>query len=198
MILEFLAFHAISRAVDDTSEVRMQHLRASKAVELIRTIEHADPNSPVSLSADDRKGVVIVKGSSRAIQDAKNLLALFDVERVHVPISLSIHSNIEKIDYSVTAQILNQQQWTSSDSDTGVSVGVCPRVNADGSVTVYMVLGMVKQEPELKMVYRFKRGEKHTFALDSFRKSNEENLPTLKEKEHLAPDVEVTIIVPNA
>jgi|GEM_PF-1536190 len=196
MIVTFLVWHAISKLNDDTAEVAIQHLRASKAVEMIRTIEHADPHNPITLTADDRKGVVLVKGSKQAVQDAKGLLALFDVERVHVPIGLSIHSSIEKVDYAVTASILNQQEWTTSDSETGASVGISPRVNADGSVTLYIVLGMVKQEPELKMVYRIKRGEKHTFGLDSFQKINADSLPTLKEKEHMASDVEVTISIP--
>jgi len=196
MIVTFLVWHAISKLNDDTAEVAIQHLRASKAVEMIRTIEHADPHNPITLTADDRKGVVLVKGSKQAVQDAKGLLALFDVERVHVPIGLSIHSSIEKVDYAVTASILNQQEWTTSDSETGASVGISPRVNADGSVTLYIVLGMVKQEPELKMVYRIKRGEKHTFGLDSFQKINADSLPTLNEKEHMASDVEVTISIP--
>ncbi len=186
--------HAVGVFQADSAEIPIHHMRASKALAFMQKLETADPNKPVSMVADDAKGLIIAKGNPDGIKDIRSVVNLIDVARRKVPIQVTISSEIEKISYDASATVLNTQAWSTSDSDTGVTAYIQPRINDDSTVTLYLALGTVIGKPELRMVYRMKPGESKTFSVDrigiDLRKDAEKSS---SEKHGLVPDLKVKI-----
>ena len=153
-----LAVHLLTAQKAESVEIPILHSRASKVLAKILPLTTTDSDLKVSLSADDPKGVIVAKGSANNIETIKTYLGLFDVERAKVSFKLTVESNEDKQSYEVSARILNNQEWKSSDSDTGISVSLTPRTTDDGTVTMFMA-SSTKDVAVSKVVFRLKHGE---------------------------------------
>ena len=62
--------------------------------------------------------------------------------------------------------ILNQQEWKTSDGDTGITCSITPRINDDGTTTFFAEFGNGKPT-STKVVFRMKSGASESFSIGS-------------------------------
>ncbi len=166
MIFTFLPPPQVNTLKSDTVSIPVLHCRASKALERVMPLVSSDTSFHVDLTADDVTGEIRAKGPTDQIRTIRQYIALFDVERRTVSFKLKIQSRIDKINYEVSAKILNMQEWKTSDSDTGIAVGITPRINDGGTVTMAINFS----RPGIKinqMVLRLMAGSHATLSVDS-------------------------------
>ena len=144
----------------DHAELKIQFNRPSKILDKIETLTNAN------IKADDAHGLLIFDGSAEDIKQAQVYAAMFDVHRRRIGVSVTVESEEDKITYQVSAKLLNNQMWETSDGDTGVSVTVQPRINNDNTVTLYLNYGIGKTKPR-QVVVRVKTGALQTFSVGS-------------------------------
>ncbi|MDR3692817.1 MAG: hypothetical protein P4L46_25785 [Fimbriimonas sp.] len=151
----------------DSGVIPVNHMRASKALAFVQSLGSSDNSREVSLSADDVRGVILAKGDKDGIKDIRSCVQLIDVARRKVSFTVDVESKIDKESYELSAAILNSQEWRTSDTDTGISLAVTPRVNADATVTMALNCqsGHVKLE---RIVFRLKIGQKVTIGLGDY------------------------------
>lgn len=128
----FFALHALHALQSDVTAIPVQHMRASK---MLATIKRLQPDD-ATVTADDARGVILVKGSLADAKEMLQCISIFDVIRRPVSIAVMVDSRADKMAFETSATILNGQQWSISDKETGLSIGVTPRINDDATVTV--------------------------------------------------------------
>ncbi len=131
----FAAFMALKAQAVNSVEIRVQHFRPSKMLSLMRILDQSWPG----VTADDRRGVLVVKGNSYSLKSARDKVSRLDVPRIPIGVRLWINSPGDKVSYESTSVLLSQQTWKTGDDETGVSLDITPRVNEDGTVTVLIV-----------------------------------------------------------
>jgi hypothetical protein len=94
----------------------------------------------LAVTADDYHGVLRVSGTPAAIQSLKSAVGLFDIEPASLHLQIQIDSPADKSGYEVSARIHNDQMWKTSDSTTDLTIGLKPRINDDGTVTIFTIL----------------------------------------------------------
>jgi type II secretory pathway component GspD/PulD (secretin) len=133
--------------------VKVDYTRPSKIVETLRTGNLF--SSETKVQADDVKSVVIIDGSQEDVAQLKTYVNIFDVLPRRVSVSVKVESPLDKISYQATANIRNQQEWRTSDDETGISIAIRPRINDDNTVTLMVELGK-PGIPTIKTVFREK------------------------------------------
>ena len=154
-----LAFTTIGVHQTDTTTIPVRHQRASKLMAAIKPLE--EPG--VTLTADDTKGIITVKGKPDQMKATRSYVELFDVARRRLTVKLSVQSEDDKTSYEVSANILNMQEWETSDKEIGLSVSVVPRINADGTITL-AVQFLWPNSSLVKSIYRVKQGETVSYS----------------------------------
>jgi len=164
MLVYLFIAHALSFGQSDSAEIPIHHMRASKALAIVKRIGTADPNELVTLSTDDAKGTILAKGNTRGIGWVRSYVELVDVARRQVSFSVSIDSEVDKQSYEVSAKILNDQEWKTSDGDTGVVLSLRPRVNDDGTTTFFGKFE-ANLEKATQVVFRLRSGASTTLSI---------------------------------
>ena len=88
------------------------------------------------VKADDIKGVLVATGDPGAISELKARASLFDVQPRKVDLHIWLSSAVDKVDLELQAEVLNNETWSSTDSDTGIEISATPRINDDDTITV--------------------------------------------------------------
>jgi len=157
--------HAVYDQSAEPVEVKIHHMRASKALEII---EQSNPKSlpAKSMDADDSKGSVTVSGSPEMVKEFRDLAKLIDIPRKRLSIKVTVDSEVDKESYQVSAKIWNNQKWKTSDGDTGITVAVEPRLSDHNTVTLMVVCGH-DGVSSIQETFRMKFGTSRTLTLGS-------------------------------
>lgn len=149
------AFLLMAQAAStQTVEVPILHARPSRIVKVLETL----PALPVGMHANDPEGTVTLVGTASGISEIKTRINLFDVEARKVDLDLKVVSPIDHAEWKAKLTITNNRSWTGTDESTGVELKLQPRINDDGTVTVF-VESKNPEFPHLSMVFRSKLNE---------------------------------------
>jgi len=157
--------HAVVAQAPAQVEIKIHHMRASKALEII---ERANPNTaPIpGLEANDKAGTVSVTGTPEVVKEVQDLTKLIDVPRKRISVKVTVDSEVDKESFQISARIWNMQEWTTSDGDTGIKLVLQPRINDDNSVTMHIVCGR-PTVTSLEETMRMKLGSSRTLSVGS-------------------------------
>src|ERR1019366_10736502 len=91
----FILAHAVIDQTPPPVEIKIHHMRASKALEII---ERSNPNTiPMpGLEANDKAGTVLVSASPQVVQQVREIAKLIDVPRKRISVKISIDSETDK------------------------------------------------------------------------------------------------------
>ena len=147
------------------TEVKIHYVRPTKVVEFIErgTLFSLDA---ARIEADDVKSVVIVDGTPQKVDEIKQLINLFDIQRRKLSISVTVDSEVDKVSYQASAKVMNLQQWKTSDGDSGITVAVEPRINDDGTVTMMATIEQPGNQA-VTVVFREKSGASRTITINN-------------------------------
>lgn len=137
-----IAAYAMQSAAANTSDVVVEHTRPSRITEkaaggIVPAGCHMDP-----LDAD---GKIRLQGPPQARKDMEAFIHMFDVKPKSVVLSIRVESKIDKIDYRLELEVQNQVKFDFSEETTGVSVGIKPRINGDGTITFSLSYGFNRE-----------------------------------------------------
>jgi type II secretory pathway component GspD/PulD (secretin) len=118
-----------------TEEIRIQHGRATK---ILREIESTGLGFKVV--ADDRKGVLRVTGTREQVNELQTFVSMFDIKLASVALQVNIDSEIDKAHFAATISGKTNTNHSISDGGTGVELSLTPKLNGDGTVTLFLKL----------------------------------------------------------
>jgi len=95
--------------------------------------------------------------------------------------SVTYDSKIDFLHYQVTAYLLDEQQWTTSDEDTKTKLSLTPRINEDNTVSCFCTFTS-KQNEAKKIAFRTGGSSRYPFDLTKLLK--EDNGPTITIEAH--------------
>ena len=135
MLIAPVAFAAVCFQTS-TATIQLHHTRPSAMIDRMRGFYFPNGGNWPFRRADDVHAVLYVSGTDEEIANARQLVTMTDVARREVSVSVSIDSKIDFVRYDVSAKLLNEQQWVTSDVETKTKLTLVPRINNDGTVTV--------------------------------------------------------------
>jgi type II secretory pathway component GspD/PulD (secretin) len=176
-------------------EVKIHYMRASKALDLIKQ-SYTPSLRAAQLEADDAKGVVSIQGSQDNVQEVRQYAKLIDHPRRKLSVKVTVDSEADKESYQVSAKIMENQKWKTSDGDTGVTVAVQPRINADRTITMFLVCERAGSN-SVQETLRVKAGTSRTFTIGSqvSKEFRQQTDGTFKLNAKAVPDPKITIRV---
>lgn len=142
-------------------EIPVLHRRPSKVSSFLNTLPGA---SRVMLIPDDRAGTLTLVGPTADIAEIRARLALFDTAPRRLRVAVQAESPIDHAAWKAEVELANNVAWSGSDDATGVRLRVTPRINADGTCTLY-VKAESNDASALDVVFRVKAGETKEFTL---------------------------------
>jgi hypothetical protein len=144
-----LAAAAMQGAASDVTDVVIVNVRPSRITALL----DKDVAGDCILRPLDKESKVRIVGPSNARRELVNWIKLFDVKPVTVCLAVQVVSKIDKVDYRLNLSVRNNETFSFTESSTGVRVALMPRLNGDGTVTLYSTLscGSFKYEGTVRM-----------------------------------------------
>jgi len=140
-------------ASSQTVEVPILYSRPSRIVKVLQNL----PPLPLGIQANDEAGTLTLCGSLADISQMKMRINLFDVEAKKVDLDLKVVSPVDHAEWKAQLTMMNNRPWTGNDDATGVELKVVPRLNDDGTVTVF--LDAKNADHHVNMVFRSKLNE---------------------------------------
>ncbi|MGV3617622.1 MAG: secretin N-terminal domain-containing protein [Fimbriimonas sp.] len=186
-MLLICGFLAIAQSA--TGEViPVQNMRASK---MLATVNQLLPSTQV-VTADDEKGVLHVRAGKEIVEQVRTYVSAFDVKPRRVRIKVETDSPIDREQGNVEAVIANNRPFSFTDASTGVSLKLAPRVNDDGTITMF--IESTYQESTVTLVVRCQPNKPTFFRMGRSGGILEETTAT--EKDRLEwPSIKVTASV---
>ncbi len=191
----FVFASALAQQSGAPVELKISHLRASRALEIIRRGDLSSLHG-AKIEADDAAGSLSITGNADSVKEVRDIAKLIDVPRKTVAIKVTVDSEMDKETYQVSTKIYDMQMWKTSDSDTGVTVAIKPRINDDGSTTLFLVYGL-EGANSVSATVRMKSRESKSFTLGAKVSKEYHQQPdgTFKGKAISQPQPKITIQV---
>jgi hypothetical protein len=178
-MLAFVIAGVLSQVLPlDKVEVPVNNMRPSTLLRALNPKDHLGASSLIpegmSVSYDDERSVIILVSSNRQqVQEVRNAIALFDVAKLKLATQVNLKSPLDKFTTSATIEMTNNLPWTMSQPSLGIELTLTPRVNGDGTVTIFAEVK--ESEPATyrkggwtsSMAFRVKNGERFGIQLDS-------------------------------
>ena len=130
-ICGFLALvHATQGQLVNQGEiVPIWHMRPSV---IIGRLNEVMPSTV--LTADDERGVLIVRAGREIVDQVRQYVNLLDVKPRRVRLKIETDSPIDREHGSVEAVVANNRPFEFTDATTNIQIAASPRVNDDGTV----------------------------------------------------------------
>jgi hypothetical protein len=153
LVTTIVAALAMQGSAASVTDVVVKNIRPSK----ITARMEKDILGPCEVKPLDEQGMIRITGPTGERQELVNWISLFDVKPIPVTIAVTVASQIDKVDYHLTLVVANNDTFTFTETTTGVQTTLTPRINGDGSITLYSQLGLGTNR--LKVVDRVKAGQ---------------------------------------
>ena len=153
MYVATLALVASLFTVQDEVRIDVLNTRPSKVAERMR------PMLPPSVRVDarDLEGAIVLRGPAEEIKSLRHLVPLFDVQNRLVRFDYSVSSPIDKLEYSGSILVPNNESHSFSETGTGLQMTLKPRINDDDTITIFVTC--VLRGKSSQVVIRISRGE---------------------------------------
>lgn len=146
------------------STIAIRYSRPSVIVDLLR--QNAGGNGIVGdrvhVAANDPEKVVVLQGSVEDLVNVREIVKLLDVARPMLRVKMHIEAAGDR-GYDVTTSVHSSKKWSMTDEDTGLAIGLIPRVNEKGEITLMVSMNYPGGSRDQKI--RLKNGEKYTIDL---------------------------------
>ncbi|MBN9500666.1 MAG: hypothetical protein BGO01_07275 [Armatimonadetes bacterium 55-13] len=187
-------------------EIKIQNLRPSRLLSMLvdgkpmsSGNKLTETHGPVtifdiplkSVKADDIHSTLIVEGIPESIKALRDVVALFDVQPRTIKAEFQLVVPLEKYDSKSSAVLRNNSTWKLDDSTARIKVAVTPRLNEDGTITVF-----IKADGDgesYSMVVRLKQGQETEIALDGLNEKIVREVPIGKEKNPSLPYLKLRV-----
>ncbi len=141
-----------------------------------------DPNSMIpvgisSISADDRRRVLVVHGDPDSVDELQRYVSLFDIKVRDLKLTVDIEDPLEQYKARSETTIRNTRVWGMEDGVTNYEIRLAGRINDDNSITLYVTLKHGATRRELKI--RVKEGQAIELAPQQILASDPGDLPGL-------------------
>ena len=157
-----IAAFAMQAASADTTDIVVQNVRPSRIAQ--KEMVGLLPKS-CRMEALDAEGKIRLHGPADVRQQMETYVRMFDVKPLQVAFSVQVESKIDKLDYHLDLDVPNTEEFNFTESTTGLKVGIQPRVNGDGTVTLYVAYGLDKKT--IHTVVRLKQKQYYVFCSGS-------------------------------
>lgn len=148
-------------ATTQTVDFPILNQRPSKIMKFLDKM----PDLSVKMKADDLAGKLILTGSPAEVAEMKTRISLFDIKPRKVGVDMRVESQLDHAEWSANLTMTNNRSWTGSDEGTSAELKISPRLNDDGTLTLFINLKTPDTAAPLSMVTRVKLNEKQTFLL---------------------------------
>ncbi len=171
-----IALAAAFLQADVVVEVPVHNMRPSKLVAQLPLKHSQTPQAlQVTVTPLDERGTIRLFGDQEDVAVLKRSIEMMDVRPKDLRLRIQVESPLDKVDYDVIAHLRNNQMWKMTDGDTGVTVGVQPRLDDAGILTIMLQLGDAVNG-QTSMI-RLKPGETAKVQLSNQRKAAYVELP---------------------
>jgi hypothetical protein len=160
LLTTIVAALAMQGSATSITDVVVNNVRPSKiTIKLTK-----DVLGPCDVKPLDEQGMIRITGPADERQALVNWISVFDVKPVPVTLAVTVASKIDKVDYRLTLTVANNETFTFTETTTGVQTTFTPRINGDGTITLYSQLALGTNR--LKVVDRVKAGQFVILRLD--------------------------------
>jgi hypothetical protein len=160
-MLPICGFLALAQAAQTVpaETIAIQNMRPSRMVTLVSGIM---PSTAV-LTADDERGVLHVRAGKEIVSQVRTYVGLFDVRPRRIRLRVETDSPIDRETSSVEAVVANNRPFRFVDATTSTEVATAPRLNDDGTVTLFIEASY--QGSVVSIIGRCRPGQPFTFRL---------------------------------
>ena len=155
-----IAAVALQAAAADTTDVDIVNRRPSV---IVSQLSGGLVPAGCKVEALDESGKIRLRGDARWRQDAVSYIHMFDVKPQIVELAVRVESQIDKTDYRLKLEVPNEQQFSFSENATGLDVTVLPRINGDGTITMFVTANL-KGSEKVQTVVRLKQKTFYVFS----------------------------------
>lgn len=130
------------------------------------------------VASDDAAGLIRVNGSVEEAEMVRQFVKELDVPRPMIKVKIHIESPSDHTSYDVTTSVRSNQRWKMTDEESGLSIALEPKLNADRTAT--LTFRIVHPGGSQEQRVRLKNGQNYPVVLGS---SNTVNARIVREDE---------------
>jgi hypothetical protein len=137
-MLMWIALAAVSTTPQSLhQEVVINHRRPSQITKKLEPL-FATPRSDLKVKAEDEKGVITLDGPKEKVEEMAWMISAFDVQARQMDVTVDVRSPIDKFEARTRTILSNNAEWSQTTGEIGLTLKVTPRVNDDGSTTLFI------------------------------------------------------------
>jgi hypothetical protein len=140
VLCTLVAAIALQAAPAETTDVSIWNRRPSRIAALLTQPGNVVPKG-CRIEARDLESKIRLYGPADSRKALENYIGMFDVKPQTVSLSIRVESKVDKTDYRLGLEVPNGETFNFTESATGLRVGVQPRINGDGTFTLFVSYG---------------------------------------------------------
>ena len=117
----------------------------------------------VTVRADDNRSLLTIDGPDKGVKELVRFLQTLDTKPMTVRIDVDLACGADKYSVHSTLEVANNATQTMTDGVLGLGITLTPRINDDGTVTVYVAVNGT--DSRVQAVVRVKADSPETISI---------------------------------